>query len=201
MKVHGVDTIRGWLGWCPSEPAWTHRVVSEQDDGTGTPAGSGSFRERAFRWLGLFRNQMLLLAIWFSVIGYLLLITIGDNNVMLFIWGLLAGLGLSAFMGFRFWGTMNEVLENGAVFLATLYDKTTISLAVLVFLIPLVISISASPAANMMMWNAVTAGFIFMLFWTQLFVVWFWETRIHRKLHSDGLMLTMAGGGTDYAHT
>ena len=64
----------------------------------------------------------------------------------------------------------------------------------LAFLIPLVISMSASPAANMMMWNAVTAGFIFMLFWTQLFVVWFWETRIHRKLHSDGLMLTVAGG-------
>jgi hypothetical protein len=66
---------------------------------------------------------MLLLAIWFSVVGYLLLVTIGDNNVLLFTWGLLAGLGLSAFTGFRFWGTMNEVLESGAVFLATLYDK------------------------------------------------------------------------------
>ncbi len=201
MKVHVVDTIRGWLGWCPGAPARTHRVVSGQDDATGTPPGSGSFREGAFRWLGLFRNQMLLLAIWFSVVGYLLLVTIGDNNVLLFTGGLLAGLGLSAFIGFRFWGTMNEVLESGAVFLATLYDKTTVSLAMLAFLIPLVITMSASPAANMMMWNAVTAGFIFILFWAQLFVVWFWETRVHRVLQSDGLMLTMARGGTDYAHT
>jgi hypothetical protein len=71
----------------------------------------------------------------------------------------------------------------------------------LAFLIPLVITISASPAANMMMWNAVSAGFIFILFWAQLFIVWLWETRIHRVLQSDGLMLTMAREGTDYAHT
>jgi hypothetical protein len=200
MKVHVVDTIRGWLGWCQNVPARIQRVASEPDEVTGTPSGSGSFKEGAFRWLGLFRTQMLLLAIWFSVVGYLLLITIDDNNVLLFTWGLLAGLGLSAFIGFRFWGTMNEVLESGAVFLATLYDKTTISLAMLAFLIPLVITISASPAANMMMWNAVTAGFIFILFWAQLFIVWLWETRVHRALQSDGLMLTIAGGGTDYAH-
>jgi asparagine N-glycosylation enzyme membrane subunit Stt3 len=123
MKVHVVDTIRGWLGWCQNVPARIQRVASEPYEVTGTPSGSGSFKEGAFRWLGLFRNQMLLLAIWFSVVGYLLLVTIGDNNVLLFTWGLLAGLGLSAFTGFRFWGTMNEVLESGAVFLATLYDK------------------------------------------------------------------------------
>jgi hypothetical protein len=63
-----------------------------------------------------------------------------------------------------------------------------------------VISISTSPAANMMMWNAVTAGFIFILFWAQLFIVWLWETRVHREFQSDGLMLTMVWGGTDYAH-
>ena len=201
MKVHVFDTIRGWLGWCPNAPARIQRVAREHDDATGTPSGSGSFKETAFRWLGLFRNQMLILAIWFSVIGYLLVITIGDYNLMLFTWGLLAGLGLSAFLGFRFWRTTNEVLASGAVFLATLYDKTTISLAMLAFLIPLLITISASPAANMMMWNAVTAGFIFILFWAQLFVIWLWETRVHRELHSDGLMLTVAGGGSDYAHT
>jgi hypothetical protein len=58
---------------------------------------------------------MLILAIWFSLVGYLLFMTIGNANVMLFLWGLLAGLLLSAFQGFRFWKTMNEVLESGAV--------------------------------------------------------------------------------------
>jgi hypothetical protein len=192
MKVHFVEVIRGWLGWCPSAPARIQRVASELDDATGTPSGSGSFKEKAFRWLGLFRNQMLILAIWFSVIGYLLLITIGDNNLMLFIWGLLAGLGLSAFLGFRFWKTMNEVRDEGAVLLATLYDKTTITITLIVGSVPMAISLGAVPGLNLSMLNSVTGGFMFILFWWCLLVVWYWETRTRRQLHSDGLMLSLA---------
>lgn len=151
----------------------------------------GSSKTRLIDWLGLFRNQMFLLAIWFSVVGYLLLLTLGNTNKEMFFWGLLAGLLLSVFIGFRFWGTMNEVQKNGAVLVSTLYDKTTILITLIVCSIPLLLTLSARPLSNMMMWNAVIAGFIFIMFWIQLIVVWIWEMRAHRHLQSDGLMLSL----------
>jgi hypothetical protein len=190
--MHFTEVVRRHLGWCPEGQRQNCTALIQPDGVVQNPSGSSSFKASALDWLGLFRNQMLILAIWFSVVGYLLLITLGNTNVTLFLWGLLAGLLLSAFLGFRFWKTMNEVLESGAVFLATLYDKTTIFITMLVFLIPLIVSVSTSPVTNMMTWNAVTAGFIFILFWAQLVVVWLWETRVNRHLQSDGLMLSLA---------
>jgi len=185
------DVIRGWLGWCPDAETRIRREVNKPSEIMDTASRRSSYKGRASDWLGLFRNQMLLLAIWFSVVGYLLLLTIGNTNVDMFFWGLLAGLLLSVFQGIWFWGTMNEVLENGAVFLSTLYDKTTIFITLVICSIPLLLSLSASPVANMMMWNAVLAGFIFIMFWVQLLVVWIWETRVDRHLQSDGLMLSI----------
>jgi hypothetical protein len=195
------EIIKKHLGWCPNAQARVLRVAaSEPDEVTGTPSGSGSFQARALGWLGLFRNQVLLLATWFSIVGYLLLVTIGNANGTMFFWGLLAGLLLSAYQGVRFWRSLNEVRESGAVFLTTLYDKLTVFIMVLVLCIPPIISVSTSPAANLVMWNAVTAGFIFILFWVQLLVVWLWETRTHRHLQSDGLMLSLGPGKNDSAY-
>jgi hypothetical protein len=185
------DVIRGWLGWCPATETRIRRETREPTENIDTPSQRSSLKARASDWLGLFRNQILLLAIWFSVVGLLFLLSIGNMNIELFFWGLLAGLLLSVFQGIRFWGTMNEVLENGAVFLSTLYDKTTIFITLAVCSIPLLLSLSASPVANMIIWNAVIAGFVFIMFWVQLFVVWVWEMRVDRHLQSDGLMLSI----------
>ena len=185
------DVIRGWLGWCPDAETRIRREINEPAEIMDTPSQRSSLKARASDWLGLFRNQIFLLAIWFSVVGFLLLLSIGNMNIELFFWGLLAGLLLSVFQGIRFWGTMNEVLENGAVFLSTLYDKTSIFITLAVCSIPLLLSLSASPVANMMMWNAVIAGLIFIMFWVQLFIVWVWEIRVDRHLQSDGLMLSI----------
>lgn len=185
------DVIRGWLGWCPNAETRIRREANEPAEIMDTASQRSSYKGRASNWLGLFRNQMLLLAIWFSVVGYLLLMTIGKTNAEMFFWGLLAGLFLSVFEGIRFWGTMNEVLKNGAVLLSTLYDKTTILITLIICSIPLLLTLSASPVANLMMWNAVIAGLIFIIFWVKLLVVWIWETRMERHLQSDGLMLSI----------
>jgi hypothetical protein len=165
------DVIRGWLGWCPNAETRIRREINEPAEIMDTPSQRSSLKARASDWLGLFRKQVFLLAIWFSVVGFLLLLGIGNMNIELFFWGLLTGLLLSVFQGIRFWGTMNEVLENGAVFLSTLYDKTTIFVTLAVCSIPLLLSLSASPVANMMMWNAVIAGFVFIMFWVQLLLI------------------------------
>ena len=192
MTFHLSEVIRGWLGWCPNAQSRILNTPVQPESVEDTSPVGGSLKTRALNWLGLFRNQMLLLAIWFSVVGYLLLMTIGNGNGTMFLWGLLAGLLLSAFEGFRFWRLMNEVSTSGAVFLASLYDKVTVFVLAIVISIPLVISLGTSPAANMTMWNAVTAGFIFMIFWVQFLVVWIWEKRSNRHLQSDGMMLSMA---------
>ena len=188
------EIVHEWMGWCPNAQPHTQRGTSEQVGMAITSSQRRSFKARAIDWLGLFRNQMFLLAIWFSGVGCLLLLILGNTNVVMFFWGLLAGLLLSVFLGIRFWGTMNDVLENGSVFLSTLYDKTTIFISLLACSVPLLLSLGASPVANMMMWNAVIAGLVFITFWVQLFVVWIWETRVDRHLQSDGLMLSLAQG-------
>lgn len=189
-----LDNIRKIVGWCPNAQPHRRWGTSERVETAISSSQSGSSKARAIDWIGLFRNQMFLLAIWFSFVGCLLLLTLGNTNVVMFFCGLLAGLLLSVFLGIRFWGTMNDVLENGSVLLSTLYDKTTISITLLACSVPLLISLSVSPVANLMMWNAVIAGLVFIMFWVQLFVVWIWETRVNRLLQSDGLMLSLALG-------
>ncbi|MCX6690839.1 MAG: DUF1673 family protein, partial [Methanoregula sp.] len=169
--MHIARTIRKYLGWCPNTESRIRTAAVLPCDEPPTPSGSGSFVDRAVEWLGLFQNQMLVLSIWFSVAGCLLLVTIGDANVNMFFWGIIAGLALSAFLGYRFWRVMDEVRENGAVFLASLYDKTTIFLMVLAFSIPMVISFGVNPGANLMTWNAIISGYIFIIFWVQFLVV------------------------------
>ena len=87
---------------------------------------------------------------------------------------------------------MNEVLECGAVFLASLYDKTTITIILIVGMVPTVIFLGAVPGITLTMLNSIIGGFIFILFWWFLLVTWIWESRAKRHLLSDGLMLTLA---------
>jgi len=188
------EVIQGWLGWCPHTEAGIRIPAARHCDETASPSGSGSFMDRAAEWLGLFQNQMLVLAIWFSVAGCLLFVTLGDANVNMFFWGIIAGLALSLFFGYRFWRMMDEVRENGAVFLASLYDKTTIFFTVLAFAIPVVIAFGVNPGANLMTWNAIISGYIFIVFWVQFLVVWVWEKKRRRQLQSDGLMLSLTRG-------
>ncbi len=98
-----------------------------------------TYRERAINWLGIFRNQLLVLALYFSVVGVLLSVFLGGNDIPMFFIGVLVGSVLAAFQAIRFWKTMNEVRDEGAVFLATLYDKTTLALTLIVAMVPTVV--------------------------------------------------------------
>jgi hypothetical protein len=99
---------------------------------------------------------------------------------------------LAVFQAIRFWKTMNEVRDEGAVFLATLYDKTTLTLTLIVAMVPTVVFLGAVPGITMIMLNSIIGGFIFILFWWFLVVTWIWESRTNHRLLSDGLMLSLA---------
>jgi hypothetical protein len=157
-----------------------------------TPSGRATYRGRVITWLGIFRNQLLVLALYFSVVSVLLSVFLGGINIPMFFIGVLAGSVLAAFQAIRFWKTMNEVRDEGAVFLATLYDKTTLTLTLTVAMVPTAVFLGAVPGITMIMLNSIIGGFIFILFWWFLVVTWIWESRTNHRLLSDGLMLSLA---------
>jgi hypothetical protein len=185
------EIIHGWLGWCPNAHARVRNAEVRLNDAAVVPSAGGSFKDRAIHWLGLFRNQIILLALYFSVMGVLLSVFIGGIDVLMFFIGIVAGSLLSVFQGIRFWKTMNEVRENGAVLLVTLYDKTTIIITLIVFMVPMVVSLGAIPGVDMTILNSISGGFIFIMFWWVLLVTWIWESQTKRHLLSDGLMLSL----------
>lgn len=190
--MHLAQTIRKYLGWCPNAQVRTLTGDFRPCDETVSFSAGGSFKACAMNWLGLFRNQIVVLALYFSIVGILLSVFMGGIDAPMFFFGIVAGSLLSVFQGFRFWRTMNEVQKNGAVFLMTLYDKTTLTIALIVGMIPMVISFGAIPGITMPMSNSITGGFIFILFWWVLLITWIWESQTKRHLLSDGLMLSLA---------
>ncbi len=190
--MHLAQTIRKYLGWCPNAQPRMHTVDLRPCDETVSPSAGRSFKARAMNWLGLFRNQIMVLALYFSAVGVLLSVFMGGIDIPMFFTGIVAGSLLSVFQGIRFWKTMNEVRESGAVFLATLYDKTTITITLIAGMVPMAIFLGAIPGITMPMSNSITGGFIFMLFWWALLITWIWESQTKRNLLSDGLMLSLA---------
>jgi hypothetical protein len=192
MTTRVSEVIHQWMSWCPKGQARIQKVAARSDDEAVFPSASGSFKAHAMNWLGLFRNQTVLLALYFSVVGVLLSVFMGGINASMFFTGIVAGSLLSMLQGVRFWKTMNEVRENGAVFLVTLYDKTTITIILIVGMVPMLISLGVIPGVNMPMLNSITGELIFILFWWVLLVTWLWESQTKRHLLSDGLMLSLA---------
>jgi hypothetical protein len=190
--MHFTEVIRRRFGWCPEGKRQNSIVLTQTDCIIETPSGRATYRERVKTWLGIFRNQLLVLALYFSVVGVMLSVFLGGNDTLMFFIGVLAGSVLAVFQGIRFWKTMNEVRDEGAVFLATLYDKTTLTLTLIVAMVPTVVFLGAVPGITMIMLNSIMGGFIFILFWWILVVTWIWESRTNHRLQSDGLMLSLA---------
>ncbi len=192
MNMHLVKTIRKYLGWCPHGQARTRTVGIQPCNETVSSSAGGSFKARAMNWLGLFRNQIMVLALYFSVVGVLLTVFLGGIDIPMFFIGIVYGSLLSVFLGIRFWKTMNDIRKYGAVFLVNLYDKPTITITLIVGMVPVLISLGAIPGITMPMSNSITGGFIFILFWWTLVITWIWESQTKRHLLSDGLMLSLA---------
>jgi len=192
MTARVSEIIRGWLGWCP-EGKRQNRIALTQPEGiVENSSGRPKYEARAIHWLGIFRNQLLVLALYFSVVGILLSVFLGGRDIPMFFMGVLAGSVLAVFQAIRFWKTMNEVRDEGAVFLATLYDRTTLILTLIVAMVPTAVFLGAVPGITMTMLHSSTGGFIFILFWWFLLVTWIWESRTNHRLLSDGLMLSLA---------
>jgi hypothetical protein len=190
--MHFTETIRRHLGWCPGVKGLNPTDVIHTDPEISTPPASRKFKARALDWLGLFRNQIMVLALYFSGVGILLSVFLGGIDIPMFSIGIVAGSLLSVFLGIRLWKTMDDIRKYGAVFLVNLYDKTTMIITLIAGMVPVLISLGAIPGINMSMSNSMSGGFIFILFWWTFVITWIWESQTKRHLISDGLMLSLA---------
>ena len=103
--MHFTEVIRRGLGWCPEGKRQNSIALTQTDRIIEDTSGRATYRRRAITWLGIFRNQLLVLALYFSVVGVLLSVFLGGNDILMFFIGVLAGSVLAAFQA-------NPVLED-----------------------------------------------------------------------------------------
>jgi hypothetical protein len=190
------ETVHEWMGWCPNAYAPVRNKDLQFNSEALVPSAGGSIKDRTFHWIGLFRNQILLFAILTSATGFMMFADLcGGSYPLLFICGIIAGLLFSAYAAIWYERIFNEVLHEGPVVLWNRYDASTATLTVTGTLAPFIILplvlIGAIPGVNLTMTNAITAGFIFIIFWGLVVSTWKWESENHRSLQYDGMILEL----------
>jgi hypothetical protein len=196
MMTRISDIVHEWLGWCPRAHAGEWNAEVRLADDSVVPQGSGSFKDRATQWLGLFRNQTLLQTIGTFCTGLCMFAGLGGwSNLNLFIIGILAGLPFSAIVGIWYWRIFNEVLNDGPVVLWSRYDNTSGILMVVTVVVSVgvwvLVLLGAIPGVDLAMTNAFFGGFVAVLFWGMLVGIQKWESDTHRRLHCDGMILKL----------
>ncbi len=193
--MHITEVFRRYLGWCPNMQPHPRSAVNRQYDNPVIPSAGGSFKTRAYHWLGLLRNQVLLYAFVISATGFWMFAGLGgDSSPGLFIIGILAGMPFSVFTGFWYERIFNEVIHEGPIVLMNRQDTTSGILTVLgiaVSFIPVLVFFGIIPGVTMEMMLAFMGGFVGVLFWGMFISILRWESGNHRQLHFDGMILEL----------
>ncbi len=198
--MHFIDACRKYLGWCPNVEAQIRLAEIDRVRDAVVPPGSGSFQDRALHWIGLFQNQILLQTIGTVCAGVFIYAGLGGvSHSILFLAGILAGMPLSAAVGFLYWRIFNEILSVGPVVLWNRFDKTwwiitgvTVAASLCIWALVL---IGRIPGVSLEMITAFFGGFISISFIGMLVSIWKWESGTHRKLHYDGQILGLEKEG------
>ena len=188
------ETIHEWMGWCPNTRALTRQTPTLEEDtvsgileqGNGIPSRTGGLQR--------YRNQVLLMAIAFTLAVILAMIffqTYDLTRLMLYI-GTITGLGLFAFFGRWLWNSFG-MLEKGMTiktgpgeYIISLIIAGVIPLGVILIIMALVTMISFAGA---LAFPAFVTGFAFVP-WYVFVLILLWERRtgcilmFDKKTHS-----------------
>ena len=196
MITRIAEIIYEWMGWCPNAQPKIYPVVIRPYDNAAVPAAGGSFKDRANHWLGLFRNQILLFALFMSATGFWLYADLGGWLYLpLFICGIITGFLVSVFVGIWYRQIFNEVLQDGPVVLWNRYDKISGTIALVISLVFECLTIGAIlggiPGISLEMINTLFGGFIAIVFWGQFASIRKWELENCKTLRYDGMILEL----------
>ena len=177
--IHVCDIIRESLGWCPQvrTPPRSLTLLNNETASNAPSQGTG-IPERT-ESLNRYRNQVLLLAVFFTLISIpfmMYFLTTDLTRLMLSI-GTIAGLGVFAFFGKWLWNSL-EMLEKGMTI------KTGPGEYIILFLmagvIPLsivliiAVLITITSFAGTWAFPAFATGFAFIPWYVFILILW-WE--------------------------
>jgi hypothetical protein len=108
------EIIHGWLGWCPQVRTMARPLTVLNDEAAASAPIQGSGMPARTRWLQQYRNQVLLVAVSFTLvlIPFIAFFQTDDFTRLLLSVGTIAGLVVFAFFGRWLWNSL-EMLEKG----------------------------------------------------------------------------------------
>jgi hypothetical protein len=112
--MHLAQTIRKYLGWCSQPRTVSRRLQVLHDTVTNGPPAQESGMPAHTRWLQRYRNQVLLWAVFFTLVAVPLAWNFQADDfttLMLYI-GMIAGLVIFAYFGRWLWNSF-QMLEKG----------------------------------------------------------------------------------------
>ena len=109
MILNFAQTIRKMMGWCPSAGTamtenamhFDHPVMNEADGGSSTHV--------TIRWKNTYRNQILILAVLYSITVINMFISFGTSIIDFFLAGLIFGILLDVLIGQVVWNSLDRI--------------------------------------------------------------------------------------------
>ena len=181
MTLRISEIIHEWMGWCPQVRTLPRSLTMLNDEAATSAPSQGTGMPAPIGWLNRYRNQVLLWAVFFTMVSLPLvaIFLAADLTRLMLSLGVITGLLVFAFFGWWLWHSLG-MLQKGATI------KTGQKEYILTFLIagaiPLgaVLLLSAMlfliPLAGALAFPAFATGFAFIP-WYVFILILLWERR------------------------
>jgi hypothetical protein len=179
--MHFIDTFNTFFGWCPQVRMLPRPLtVLNYGAATSAPSQGNGIPERT-ESLNRYRNQVLLWAVFFTLISipFIVYFLTTDLTRLLFSLGMIAGLVVFAFFGQWLWNSL-EMLEKGMVIKTGQGEYIILFLIAGVIPLSIVLIIAALTAilsfAGVWAFPAFATGFAFIPWYVYILIL-LWERR------------------------
>ena len=180
--MHLAQAIRKYLGWCPQPRTVSRQLQVIHDTATEGPPAQGSGIPVHARWLQRYRNQVLVWAVFFTLVAVPLawnFQTDGLTKLMVSL-GTVAGLMVFAFFGRWLWNSL-EILKKGLTlktgqgeYIILFLIAGGIPLSILLLILLITALVGLIPLTVSLAFPAFATGFAFIP-WYVFILILVWE--------------------------
>lgn len=181
MTTHSGDGIRGWLGWCPDERTMPRQPPGLNDNTASSAEAQGKGIPGRTGWLQRYRNQVLLLALFFTLAAFpgMMYFQADDLTRLMMYVGTITGLGLFAYFGRWLWNSLGMLAKGMTIktgpgeYIISFFMAGTIPYWFIFLIVGMVAVISI---AGVLAFPAFVTGFAFVP-WYVFILILVWERR------------------------
>ena len=190
--MHLAQTIRKYLGWCPQSLTVSRQPQVIYDTAADGPPAQGSGIPAHTRWLQRYRNQVLVWAVFFTLVAVPLVgnFQTDDLTRLMLSLGTVAGLMVFAFFGRWLWNSL-EILKKGLTlktgqgeYIILFLIAGGIPLSVFLLILAFVGLIGLIPLTVSLAFPAFATGFAFIP-WYVFILILVWERKTGCQLMFD----------------